>query len=88
MADKCMTLLAYLIPMVFIFRSPLNWVSVPATVHTLRHSFETHLLDCGTNLRYIQKLLGFSFSKTTEIYTHVSANNLTNITNPFEMLPK
>ena len=63
-------------------------VNVPVTVHTLRHPFATHLLDNGTNLRYIQKLLGHSSSKTTEIYTHVSSTNLTNITSPFEMLFK
>jgi site-specific recombinase XerD len=63
-------------------------VNVPATVHSLRHSFATHLLDSGTNLRYIQKLLGHNSSKTTEIYTHVSNANLTNIESPYEMICK
>ena len=63
-------------------------VNIPVTVHSLRHSFATHLLDAGTNLRYIQKILGHNSSKTTEIYTHVSNTNLVNIESPFDMIQK
>jgi len=54
------------------------------TLHTLRHSHATHLLENGTNIRYIQELLGQNSPITTMIYTHVSSTSLDRIKNPFD----
>lgn len=61
-------------------------ITKPVTLHWLRHSYATHLLENGTDLRYIQELLGHSSSKTTEIYTHVSTKSIQQIKSPFDDL--
>jgi integrase/recombinase XerD len=55
-------------------------------VHTLRHSFATHLHDDGVDIKYIKELLGHSSLKTTEIYTHLTFKNMGNIKNPLDKL--
>jgi len=61
-------------------------IKKPVTLHWLRHSYATHLLENGTDLRYIQELLGHKSSKTTEIYTHVTEKSLLKIKSPFDDL--
>lgn len=56
------------------------------SVHTLRHCFATHLLESGTDIRFIQELLGHASSRTTEIYTHVTTKNISNICSPLDQL--
>lgn len=57
-----------------------------ATVHTMRHSYATHLLEAGVNLRYIQTSMGHSSSKTTEIYTRVISINKKTLQSPLDLL--
>lgn len=61
-------------------------ITKPVSLHWLRHSYATHLLENGTDLRYIQEILGHNSSKTTEIYTHVSTKNIQKIISPFDYL--
>lgn len=61
-------------------------IQKPVTLHWLRHSYATHLLENGTDLRYIQEILGHSSSRTTEIYTHVSNKSIQKIVSPFDSL--
>lgn len=59
-----------------------KYIDKTSSIHTLRHSSFTSLLETGTNLRVIQKIAGHSSSKTTEIYTHVSSKILKNVVLP------
>ncbi len=61
-------------------------IDKPVHVHTLRHSFATHLLENGVDIRKIQKLLGHSNLQTTQIYTQVSSEEIKKIKSPLDML--
>ena len=63
-------------------------ITKPASVHTLRHSFATHLIEAGTSLHHVQLLLGHRSPTTTTVYLHVSRLNLSRVTSPLDKVKK
>jgi integrase/recombinase XerD len=72
-----------------VFKKALHRVGIrkKASVHTLRHSFATHLLESGTDLYHIQRLLGHTTAKTTSLYLHITGKDLAKVKSPIDLLP-
>lgn len=75
---------AHTIQLVFYAAKERAGITKPASVHTLRHSFATHLIEGGTSLHHVQLLLGHRSPTTTTVYLHVSRLNLSQVTSPLD----
>ncbi|MDX9855952.1 MAG: site-specific tyrosine recombinase/integron integrase [Parcubacteria group bacterium] len=84
-SDRGKRLTARTVQKVFAEALKRSGIKKPATCHSLRHSFATHLLESGTSIRYIQELLGHARLETTQIYTKVANNNLKGIKSPLDL---
>lgn len=73
-----------------VFKNALHKAGIQkkATVHTLRHSFATHLLESGTDLYYIQRLLGHSSANMTSVYLHITGKDLGKVKSPIDLFEK
>jgi len=76
----------YKVQQIFHYAKRRAGITRDVSVHSLRHSFATHLLESGVDLRCIQELLGHKSSKTTEVYTHVSNQMLGKIQSPLDRM--
>ncbi len=72
-----------------VFKKALHQAGIKkkASVHTLRHCFATHLLESGTDLYHIQRLLGHTTAKTTSVYLHITGRDLAKVKSPIDLLP-
>ncbi|HAJ26264.1 MAG TPA: hypothetical protein DCG53_03310 [Syntrophus sp. (in: bacteria)] len=75
---------SHTIQLVFYAAKKRAGITKPASVHTLRHSFATHLIEAGTSLHHVQLLLGHRSPTTTTVYLHVSRLNLAQVKSPLD----
>ena len=79
---------AHTIQLVFYAAKERAGITKPVSIHSMRHSFATHLIEAGTSLHHVQLLLGHRSPTTTTVYLHVSRLNLAQVTSPLDRSPE